>query len=499
MPREIGQRDIDFAGFRAFGSRVPVAANDLVRLQELSFGVANDTALAALSVAGLDTGALRWCANFRRWFYLDKTGAVSTLPAVVGDVIIASDGTSRWIAAPIADALWLARDAWVVDPAAADDRGDHPKTLRELNRRLLGSLYDFQPIIQLAGDIPLSDATVLHNVRSVNGSGFPTMVGTKTQIGGDYTVTSYVPGDNTIGAGVGGRGYILGATGIHDPANMGMLLENASGTKCCWIQSSPSTGHVRITPPNNNTPLLGDPGGVVTFTVGETVRVYQLSRLPVYPWGPLSGFNALAWCRFGFGYSAENFHFGQIGSAAPFISRCKSEGAVMNGGLNGAWNTCMFTDAGGVPTILSDHEAFVNFCGVRGTALPSLRLESRSQLILQPTLGGDDAASAVDAENTRIDVEDSDFGAGGIWSMSAFNCSHPVMVMIGTGTVQQPAGAIYGTGNTSYLLNAPSGTKAKINAAGINLATTAPTIARLAGVDRSIPFVDTSDGTAITS
>src|SRR5690349_16809987 len=135
--RDVRERDLDFAGFRAFGSAIPVAANDLVRLQELSFGVADDTALGALSVSGLDTGAIRWCANFRRWFMLDKTASASALAAATGDVVIASDTTSRWVSAPIADPYWLSRTAWTVNPASGNDRSGTTtvKTLRELNRR----------------------------------------------------------------------------------------------------------------------------------------------------------------------------------------------------------------------------------------------------------------------------------------------------------------------------------------------------------------------------
>lgn len=493
MSRDVEKADVDFAGFRAFGPRVPVTADDIARFGDLSLGIASSAALGALPItSGMDTGYPKWVATRRRLFMLDKTPAASALPAEPGNVIIGADGVSRWLAMPVPDAVWNSLTAITVNPAAGDDETTTPKTLRELNRRLFGSLYDFQSIITLANDVPLSDSTVLHNVRCVNGLGLPTMVGTKTQIGSNYTVTSFTPSDPA--AVGGGTGYFVNATGIGDPGNVGKLIENLAGTKCAWIQDNPTANQVRVIVPCDVDPLAGTGVANAVSFAGETLRVYEVTQLPVYPFGPLASFSALGWLRFGFGYGAQ-FDAGQLASGGAFIARCKSEGAFVNGGLNGEWSGCLFTVAprltgggGFVPTTLNMHEAVVHYCGVNGGATATTGLALTGGTVLQAS--GTDAQVDVQASSIRVASSKLD---SAVCPVSAFGCSASPLFVADAGSVRVQS--VYGRGNSGHALTTPRGLSHYIGSA--NYGTSAAHLALVASEEKDLPVSALDTGTFV--
>jgi hypothetical protein len=496
MPQatDVQQGDLDFAGFRAFGPRAPVTADDIARYGDLSLGIASSAALSALTItSGMDTGLPKWVATRRRLFMLDKTAAAATLPAEPGNVIVAADGVSRWLAMPTPDAYWNSRTSWLVRPVAGDDEAStaSAKTLRELNRRLYGSLYDFQAVITVDADVPLSDTTILHNVRSVNGIGFPTMIGTKTQIGGDYVISSVVPTDPA--ASGGGTGYIVNATGIGDSANLGRLIETTDGVVCSWIQDNPTANQVRVTAPTDADPIAGTVG-ISRSLVGRTVRVYSLTRLPVYPFGPLAGFSGLGWMKFGYAGGGPDFGYGIIGPASPFIARCESEGAIMNGGVNGDWSACMFTVNGSTPSTLSTHQSIVHYSGVRGgdVSVPGLYLQSGSVLICESQSAND---PPLDIQGSIIKVEYSKLGAD-FWPLSAYGCTagESVLRLVGQGEIR--VSNIWGRGNTVRIISTTNRGGTHYVGAN-NFGTSAAHLARIAGEDQDLPLSDVSTGTFI--
>jgi len=165
--------------------------------------------LVELTENSLLTGTVCWVGNntsdqasVHRYYKLTfGEGLVADGIAVVNAKNFVTTG-GQWQSLDTVDQGFLQKLFWSVDPVDGDDEntgwgdteveadGHALKTLAELNRRLKGANYETAPLVHVMNDVPLSDATVLTNVRTKNGAGFPTLIGTRTTLFSG-TITGY--------------------------------------------------------------------------------------------------------------------------------------------------------------------------------------------------------------------------------------------------------------------------------------------------------------------
>lgn len=410
------------------------------------FIVTNLTALAAIDISTLQTPNLRWVATLRSWFYLDKT---STLVSDGIEVVTALGGTGRWIRMLIPEPFWLSKLFWSIDPVSGNDENlgygtsltasdlVPLKTAKELNRRLLGSNYDAFPYIHVMNDG--LDATILTNIKSKNDQGAPTLVGTKTLLG-TFTITSYATADPT-----NRLGYRVTATNLGDLSNViGSMIQKADGSKTAFAVRRDSANQVRISEPNTSDPISGLVGVATDFVVGDTVKIYSLTKIPCYPF-PSSNVSipSLAWVQIENPTDSGLFGIHYLGTTNPEIIQCILDGGVFNGGIDAIFscvllkNTVQFQKNASQTNyiaslnghlILTTNTVWINDNNTLDFQNYSVQLRAHSGILMS---SGGPALAVFDS----VDIGHA---------LSVIRCDTNSYWL-------QESGSIYGDGNTVYL------------------------------------------------
>jgi len=419
------------------------------------------------------------------FFRLERT---STLTPVDGE-IVAAVGGGNFLRMGVANPTWLSQLFWSVDPIGGDDENAGCsmvsqaaadaiplKTIREANRRQIGSEIQGNVIWKIINSIPLSDSTYMNNVRGKNGLGTPVMIGRKIQVGSPYTVISWTPANPTTGGG--GTGFILEATGIGNAINLNKLFESADGVKVSIIMASIDANHVRVLVRSDADPIAASLGTPQSFAPGDTIVVYDLPQVPMLMFPPdAAAFPLYGWLRPGSGH--PKFDYTEFGSSSPFISRCIFEGGLYSGGDGGAFSSCLFTTAADDDTethFTGCKEMFFQYCGTTSRnaheTAPTL-IFAGCYAILQGS-NGVPGAPGLHVENGGLLLEASSL-AGFNTAVAAFNCEQAAAVI----RVYPDSKAgffssrIYGNGNTCPMLNIYPGATVSATQSLINFGSTA--------------------------
>ncbi len=292
---------------------------------------------------------------------------------VVNSSTFGSDG-AQWLSLDTVDQQARQKLFWAVDEAnvsgiASDENNGWGTSLanarlvplltfQELDRRFFGNPGVTAPQIAVMSNS--TTTPILQNFGGVNASDRPIVIGDLTQIGSDYTVTAFalaVPASNT--------GFTMSATGLGAAGNVGKLVTNAAQTKWAFIQSGDAANAVRLTQPNNWAPISFGGSTSVSFTVGETVRVWNMPTLAQWPF-PANAQIPMAWHV---EIQGANVNFTTSGlttfeaASLPQIGQC-----IINGwyaaGFQGSFGGCLF--AKGDTTLLSCSTGSLVVCGFLG-------------------------------------------------------------------------------------------------------------------------------------
>jgi hypothetical protein len=174
---------------------------------------------------------------------------------------------------------------------------------------------------------------ILTNLIGKSGTDRPVIVGDLTQVGSDYTATSYaaaVPASNA--------GYHLVAPGLGAAGNVGKLVTNAAQSKFAFILSGDGANDAMITQPHSYDPTTrtGATTGV-SFTAGETERVWSLPSLSQWPYSGMAQVPGVWKCTI----KRSTLNQAQFGDSAVTIVASSLDGILARGGNNGTFTGCV--------------------------------------------------------------------------------------------------------------------------------------------------------------
>lgn len=461
-----------------------------------------------------------WVKSRRMLVYLDKT---STLTPDGIDIFPATAGVWKRIYA--VDHTWTRQTFWAVDPVSGNDDNAGCgvnqaaadavplKTLKEANIRMFGSALETQVFWHILNHIPLSDTTIMDNVRARNANGYPTIYGAKIPLGtwhiGGGGYSTAVPSANT--------GYLITATptggttiGIGDASLLGKLLETSNSSTAAFIQDNPAGNQVRVSAPDLTQgldPNLPGLGVNADFAAGQDLVAYDLIQVPVYPFAAsLAGvFSVGMWCRFGRAYQ-NNFTFPSFAGHAPFICRSIVEGGFWVDAGSGDMNCVLFTQDPDrhFESVLSGGSWLISHCALRGPAVINgnctLALENGCVGVINQG-AGDLRDSCIDFQHGRLNIESSKL-EGGIGGFSAFNCTAENIIHIFSDSwFGSQRGPTYGQGNTQPFLTQQQGSTSQVPFTGLTIATGSASFAVVAGRNVTIAEVAAgyADGKTLTA
>jgi len=462
---------------------------DLAGRPKSSIAVSNRS--GALSVDGISTGATQLSGmsvmglpSYTTFAYVESVGDSFMLVPATGlseipNVLVDAPDGRQWTRQGIPNQIFLAAPFFAIDPVGGNDENAcwgaslaaadavPCKTLAEVNRRLIGSDISTTVVFHLLADVPPTDSTVMTNVKSEHGTGYPIFVGKKTQVGGDYSVSAYathVPASNT--------GFLLSAPGIGASGNVGHLISNAAEDKWAFIQSAPTSDQVRLTQPNTWNAVAFFGGFTANFTVGETVRVWTLPVLQQFPWTANVQYPAIDQVEVRGVFSTPSDPTQAIfGSSSPLISHTIINGVLWQGSSQGGLYAVLFT--GNYSNLASAQSLFINASGVQGA---SLLLSSGVPLF---QYGFDiEGGELILTSSTNALVNDSTA------YFSIFNCLGGSAISAETGSsfsVYNPNTPIYGTGNTGFIYKASAGSESALSKTASTVVTSAAHSISLAG------------------
>jgi len=429
----------------------------------------------------------------------------TTIPQTDGinAVLNTGGGGGQWVRMNIPNLIFQQATYWAIDPSnstgVASDENDGWGTSQaaadavplltraELNRRLVGVDAPTTRIFHLlSSETTLSGSDVLTNLKSGHGQGFPIFIGKKTQVGSDYTVTAYaaaVPASNT--------GFLLSATGLGAGGNVGKLVTNAAETKWAFIKSSLGANQVRIQQPDAWDTISQSGSFSAPFSVGETVRVWNLPVLRNFPFSHQVMSAAIETCEI----QGRNSNVGDLGIAEfgndLFVAHSIINGVTIakNGGFGGAIIGSLFS------------KNFSSFSGDGQTTLVGVGVLGLSVVFTGGTILATQAP--LDLENSSLQFQhDAYISVDGSGAVSAFNvpntvsgghmisCSRCARFIATVG-----ATPFYGSGNSAKILQGSLGTVSQLPPATTTVATSDASPITLAGATYTvsqIPIMDLS-------
>jgi hypothetical protein len=460
----------------------------------------------ALSVDGISTGATQLSGmsvtgmpSYTTFAYVESVGdsfmlvPATGLSAVPNVLVDAPDGR-QWTRQGIPNQIFLAAPFFAIDPVNGDDENAcwgasmaaadavPCKTLAEVNRRLIGSDISTTVVFHLLADVPPTDSTVMTNVKSEHGTGYPLFVGKKTQVGGDYTVSAYAthdPASNT--------GFLLSATGLGASGNVGHIISNATEDKWAFIQSAPTADQVRLTQPNTWDAIAFSGAFTASFTVGETVRVWTLPVLQQFPWTSDVQYPSVDQVEIrGVFTTPADPTQAIFGSASPIISHSIINGVLWQGSSQAGLYGVLFS--GSYSNLASAQSLFINASGILGIRV----VLSSGVPLFQDGFDIEDGNLLLDS-NTRAFVYDPTA------YISIFDCVRDSAIVADTGSsfsVYDSNTPIYGTGNTGFIYTASAGSQSALGKTGATVVTSAAHPIWLAGTSydfAQIPITNTTE------
>lgn len=398
--------------------------------------------------------------------------------------IASAVGTSLWSRIGIPNRDFLAANFWAVGSAGDDEAVGWGttqvaadavplRTEAELNRRLVGARYGDPghatfPIFHILDSV--TDHTVLTNVQTTNGNAFPVMLGKLPTPTFSGIVTAYaaaVPAANT--------GFLLSATGLGAGGNLGLMVQNAAGTKTAFIVANPTGNQVRVTEPRSSDPVAGTQGVRVAFTVGETINVYTLLTIPQYPFGSNGLFFGVGNLEMQGHIVTGVFDQATLGSSSPFIMNCKFNGIVLQGGSEGVIGNVLF----------ANHESILRHGSweLHGGGIYNAQLDLFGGIY--ETWESATVQNGLIAATLRAEMSlDNDTGLFD-------NPSAPLHCF--SVASLRASGTVFGTGNTGLILNAVSGSSCSLPKATCTVVTSAVHPISLAGVSYDYADIPISD------
>lgn len=460
-------------------------------------GIATGTTqLSTMSTVGLPTSATRaWVPTVGDWFVLGPGGGTP-----VANVLVNAFDTGRqWSRQSVPNQTFIAAAFWAIDPVGGSDEAQcwgaslaaadavACRSLREVNRRLVGSDISGTVFFHLLADTAVSDSTVMSNVQSLHGTGLPIFLGKKAQVGSDYTVSAYaaaVPASNT--------GYLLSATGIGAGANVGHLISNAAENKWAFVQSNPTGNQVRLTQPNNfDLPTFGG-GFAAVFTVGETVRVWTLPLLRQWPWPLTVYYPSVDQVHLLGGFATGTFEIAAWGATSPVLAHTIIDGLQAQGGVQGAINGCLFSTT-------SSNLSHAISIGITGTGVLGTNLLMTGGVAL--------FSQVTDFENSQLTMSDfaNPFFNDATASFAIFDVPSGIQqgaAIFGNArsslAVFSSSSRIWGSGNSAVIYKVGPGSQSAISKTLSSVATSAAHPLSIAGVAHDfsdIPIADVATGT----
>jgi len=487
------------------------AANPIINAAGSGSGGANPTlfrrsnlaGMAGIDASGFLTSDAHACEVLTVGdFYRYVPGSTMTADGITV-VNNTGGGGGQWARMGVANEAFMQARFWAVDPVGGSDEavgwGANQtaaeaaplKTFAELNRRLVMSSGPLMTNLRISvlNDVPLTDNTVLSNLR-MTGTFFTfvNVVGKRTQVGPDYVVTAYStenPAANT--------GFLVTATGL-DASKVDLIVQNAAGTKTAIVQSCPSTNTLRLTMPTDFNVETGNADfAPADFTIGETIRFFQVPRLPKVPIGAGVVSGQVAQVRLGYGSAAQG-DVSEIGDVAMYFGAVVFEGGIISGGTSGGFVSCGFRPGSdSLPVSLTNNISFNIGNGVRGDGL----------LLLKRS---DFESNHMDIEAGQILVEESCLDSAGNSPISVFNCTNALGAIYcyldGVLSMESsPDLGLYGSGNTCAIVSTDRGGKTLLPAkANIYVTTSAPApfLADGQGVQvADLPYFDLSTNTSV--
>ncbi len=263
--------------------------------------------------------------------------AGATLTPASNVIVASSDGLGQWQRMGIPNQTFLSSAFWAVDPANSTGRASDEnagwgatqatadlvplRTFHELNRRFIGWTNDIPLFVHVMSASDSTNFTILTNLRGDGGANnYVTVYGNLIPVDASATrtiatSTAAVPSSNTE------RTIAITGLGL-TPQYVGMIVQNAAGTKTAVVTRQPSSGVLAISEPRSCSVLTGSPGSAVNFSNGEVVTFYGATPLPDWPFPPdLPAYPLLGNVRLDLGTSGV-FTAGSVGTARASIVSC---------------------------------------------------------------------------------------------------------------------------------------------------------------------------------
>ncbi len=408
-------------------------------------------------------------------------------------------------------AVYLAANFWAIDTVNGSD--SNPgwgtsqaaadavplKSMQELNRRLAGLLIGDGRTVQFHQLSNITDGCVLTNV-DVQGTGYALWLGTKTQLltgtGTTFTAANQA-GNAAASLAITEIPVSWTASGI-----LRKLIESGDGLRAAWATADLGSKTARITTPCNSLASAKTIASVAsTFTNGETINIYDVTTINVWPFKP--GVLTVGCQYVDFTPGTGNAYRNDIGSTSPYITRCLNHAEwKAAASIDGIRWSCNLVDMNAFTLIFSGGKWGLTFGGANGVAAG----------------GGTRSWSWSDGANVGFNHGDMLFENCGIslnsnsW-LSGFAADSHLGVFNYTGTmitIQDAAAGgrvvrmnvgsfIYGTGNSGTIINVPKGVQTTLPPAANIPIVTSGTPLVLAGVNHILADMPVSDTTYLSS
>lgn len=446
----------------------------------------NIAGMAGIATSGFLTSDEHVCrvGTVGDFFYF-VPGGTATVDGIT--VVASTDTLGQWHRMGITNPFFLQKLFWSVSNSAGlvENQGwgatqaaadAVPITWEELNRRFAGSNVQGSLAIHVLDDTPTGTKMDLPNLH-VGQLGTVNLYGTPTQVGSNFTISTYSTANPATGAG-----YLVTATGLGS-AHVGLLMQKSDGTTSAIVQSNPATNRLRIGTPAS--------GGVLTdFATSQTIKIFSLTKLPRCPFVSGTGsFVVNGFSELGSGGISD------ATSARVTYNQCTTKGGELLG------NSCVFVtvgffpDGSSLPTLLDAREADLRFCSVRGNGL---QLVNNSYAVTEHV---DVEAGVFAIANSKVRVQPGT-------ALSAFNCSTIPFQVNDQSILEAPTNTgngLYGSNNSNAIASFDKGSRGVLFTLAQLLAATsaaAPILSDGVGLqyaDVADDDFDASTGTAVTT
>jgi len=479
----------------------------------VSVRVANISAARAIATS-------QYSADVDHAVYVDTYGDYfrfrhgGTLTPVDGVVFATNDGLGQLERMGVPNRVFHAAQFWAIDPVGGSDENKGwgatqaaaeavpLKTMAELDRRLASHPgYTTTPLFSIMCDIPLSDARVMANVRTApTSSAFPMFAG---KIGAPLatgTMAGYTA--KNVGAGTG-QTYLMNLTSA--ASYVGKMVIDSDSTYA-FVLGAASANVAQISTPmyEQHGPVVpsANPAEPGDFVNGKSFGVYDLYRLPAYPFLPDIQYGAVAQLKIGQAV-VSSFSNPNLGGSASYVMKCIVETGLQAGnGTSGSW-TGGFTFWGGdlfygtastsaitflhhsgnfhCPAFMRCRVNFMNGSGARFQE-EAMLYGAEARVFLDET----SSLSGVPNTTPRLQV-------------GVFSTTNPAF---SGGRVRLPSdgGTVYGASNTSNIFSVPQGSSYSVPKAGCTAATSGNvlSVGGTAKAFSDVPFINTTNNATIT-